>query len=217
MIENRHKTAKFSLSLLPFTVLWLLWALWQRSALLPVGTAAALIDSVAVKGVLWGLIPWLFLSRAKKLLVPRNELFSAPFPGLACVGLLCLTTAFLHTLRLLNGLQDTHILFDPMVLVFSLSAGVFEELAFRGYFFNRHAALMGFWPAALLNGALFTAYHYPGLLFGEGWAELLTPRTLLLFIMGVVFCWMFRKWHNLALNMTIHTVWDILSYLFCLV
>ena len=62
---------------------------------------------------------------------------------------------------------------------------------------------------------MFTLYHYPELLLGR-WQGLISWRALLIFGMGVVFCWMFKKWRNLALNMTVHTVWDVLSYLFCL-
>ena len=131
--------------------------------------------------------------------------------------LLCLSTAFLYTLRLLNGLQGSFVFFDPMFLVLSLSAGVLEELGFRGGLFRLYETAMGFWTAALLNGALFTLFHYPELILGGSWLRLVSLRALLIFAMGVVFCWMFHKWRNLALNMTVHTVWNVLSYLFCLV
>lgn len=75
---------------------------------------------------------------------------------------------------------------------------------------------IGFWPAAVTGGVLFTLYHYPELLFGGSFARLLSWRAGLIFVMGIVFSWMFRRWRNLALNMTVHTVWNILSYLFCI-
>lgn len=206
-------------SLVLFAGQWLLWGAWQLLAAprLPAGIGAALLDGVAAKALIWAFpfVPVLYGHKGKDIQI-SGELFRQPFPWLSCVVLLCLTTAFLYTVRLARGLADTHVIFDPMFLALSLSAGVLEEFAFRGGVFNLQEPAMGFWPAALLNGALFTLYHYPRLLFGGSWAVLVSWRGLLIFVMGVVFCWMFRKWRNLALNMAVHTVWDILVYLFCL-
>ena len=170
----------------------------------------AVVDSVAVKGAVW-LAPLLLFRRQ----LPLRDAFRGSFPWMACMVILCIVTAFLHTVRLLNGLQNTHVFFDPMYIVFSVSAGVIEELSFRGGFFRLHERQIGFWPAALVNGALFTLYHYSELLLGR-WQGLFSLRTLLLFAMGVIFCWMFKRWRNLELNMAVHTFWNIMSYLFCL-
>lgn len=198
---------------LVFALTWLSWAAWTLFAVprLPLSpVVGALIDSVAAKALVW-LLPLVLLRKLR-----RKELFQGSFPWLACLILLCASAVFLHTLRLLNGLLNTHVIFDPMFLVFSLSAGVLEELSFRGGFFEWIREKHGFWCAALLNGAMFTLYHYPELLLGQ-WQGLISLRAVLIFSMGVIFCWMYRRWRNLALNMTVHTVWDILSYLFCLV
>lgn len=207
------------LSVIIFIFQWLLWGAWQYFAVprLPAGTVMVLLDSTAVKCLFWAvpLVPLLYKYRAESYLAP-GELFSPPFPWLACTVLLCATTAFLYTVRLASGLLNTHSIFDPMFIVFSVSAGVIEEFSFRGVYFNMQEPTIGFLPAALLNGASFTLYHYPGLLYGESWAQLISWRALLIFVMGVVFSWMLKKWRNLALNMAVHTVWDILSYLFCL-
>lgn len=200
------------LPILVFILMWLIWAAWAMLAVpqLPMdAVTGALTDSVAVKVLVW-VLPLILLRKLR-----RKKLFQGRFPWFACLILLCATAAFLHTLRLLNGLQDTHVIFDPMMIVFSLSAGVLEELSFRGGFFDWMREKHGFWYAALLNGAMFTLYHYPELLLGY-WQGLLSLRTLLIFTMGVTFCWMYHRWRTLALNMTVHTVWDILSYLFCL-
>lgn len=206
--------------ILPFALfagLWLVWGVWQTFALphLSAGVPTALLDSVVIKGLVWA-APFALLFLLGKNKPTRSDLFRRPFPWLACVILLCLTTVFLYTVRLARGLVNTYVIFDPMFVVFSLSAGVFEEIAFRGGLYRMLESGVGFLPAALINGALFVIYHYPGLLFGESLMRLLSWRALLIFVMGVIFCWMFRKWRNLALNMTVHTVWDILSYLFCL-
>lgn len=204
--------------LLVFALMWAAWGFWELEPRLPYGAGSALIDSIVIKFLIWGL-PALLLLRFRKgasALLPFHELFAAPFPWFALLVLLCLTTAFLYALRLAAGLSSTFLLFEPIYLAFSLGAGVIEEFVFRGYFFNRQGAVLGFWSAALVNGALFTLYHFPGLLYGGPWAQLLSLRTPLVFFVGVAFCWMFSKWRNLALCMAVHTAWDVLSYLFCL-
>ncbi len=167
---------------------------------------SVLLDSILIKSFIWLLLPMLVF-RPKDLFVGR-------FPWLACLIILCAVTAFLHTVRLLNGLGNTYVFFDPIFIVFSVSAGVIEELSFRGAFYMSMEEL-GFWPASITDGFLFALFHYPSVLAGH-MQELFSLRSLLIFVMGVVFCWMFRKWRNLALNMTIHSAWNLLSYLFCL-
>lgn len=219
--------------------MWLLWAVWTLFLvpLLPDNTWMILLDNIGVKALIW-IGPLLCLKRLR-----FRELFRGKFPWLPCVALLCAATAFLHTVRLLNGLQESHVIFDPMMIVLSLAAGVIEELSFRGGFFTWEkdqlpATAVGhqddglalredvnaspkrqfdkvFWQAAILNGVMFTLYHYPELLRGQ-WQGLISLRALLIFTMGIVFCWMYKRWQNLALNMTVHTVWNVLSYLFCL-
>lgn len=197
-----------------YVICFSLWAVWQLFILphFSPGHLISVIDSVVVKAAVW-VVPVLLLSRRYGKF---KEMFSGKFPWLALVVLLCATTAFLYTVRLLNGLQNTHIIFDPMFILFSLSAGVLEELSFRGGFFRIQDKQFGVIPASLINGVMFTLYHFPGLLLGE-WRPVISLRGLLIFVMGVVFCLIYKKWRNLALNMAVHTVWDILSYLFCLV
>lgn len=220
---NRHRLTKpiFKLISAPglWLGLWLIWALWQQF-LLPQVQPYRLnvaVDLLLAKPVVWGALPCiLFLRRWKTGEKPVRDLFAKPFPVTACVILLCLTAAFLHTVRLVQGLGSTYAGLDWIAVLISLSAGVVEEFGFRGCIFTHQESWLGFWPAAVLNGAMFTLFHYPELLLGGSFAQLISWRGLLIFVMGIVFCWMFRKWRNLALNMVVHTVWDILSFLFCL-
>lgn len=202
-----------------FFGLYLMWALWQQFLLpqIPSPLAAVLLSICVIKPLVWGLFPCAHYYLQKGSL-PKNtaSIFAPPFPVLPCITLICLTTAFLHTIRLLLGLGNNIVFFDWMFILISLSAGVFEEYGFRGYFFNVQEPFMGFWPAAVLNAVMFTLYHYPEILFGASLSILISWRGLLIFCMGIVFCRMFHKWRNLALNMIVHTVWDILSFLFCL-
>jgi len=192
--------------------MWLagsLWTLFLIPELHYEVIIITILDSIVFKSLIW-VVPFFLMKKMQ-----WKELFGKPFPWLACLVFICITVAFLHTLRLLNGLQNTHLIFDPMIIVFSLSAGVLEELSFRGGFFAWQEHMAGFWPAAILNGVIFTMYHFPELLLGQ-WQGLISFRGGLIFMMGIVFCWMYKRWKNIALNMTVHTVWDIICYIFCL-
>ena len=213
------RACRAAFPLLLFAILWIAWAAWSCWLLprLPATTGTELLHSVVVKALLWVAPPLLLWRRSREMrFLPLSRLFAEPFPWLAALVLLCLSTAFLYTVRLLNGLQNTFVIFEPMMIILSVSAGVIEELSFRGGFFNLQEPALGFWPAALINGAMFVLLHYPELLFGGSWMQLISLRALLIFVMGVIFCWTFHQWKNLALNMTIHSAWNILSYLFCL-
>ena len=127
--------------ILLFLLMWLIWAVWSVIVLpyLPMGIITEILNSVAVKALVW-ILPLVFF--LKELNV--KSLFGASFPWLPCVILLCVVTVFLNTLRLLNGLQDTFIVFDPVFILTSVSAGVIEELSFRGGFFAAMESKIGF-------------------------------------------------------------------------
>lgn len=205
-------------NLLPYLTVYLLWAIWRQwgAALLPPGAGSALLEALVIKNALWLLpiLPAVLRAREESWLVPPRRLFAAPFPWPACLALLCGSAAFLHTVRIVTGNLSTIVFFTPVLAALSLCAGVTEELAFRGCIFNRQAAVLGVPGAAALNGLLFALIHYPGLIFGQEWGALFSLRTVLIFVMGVLFCLAFARWKNLALTISVHTVWNILSYWF---
>lgn len=205
-------------SLIPYLTIYFLWSFWRQwgASLLPPGAGSALLEAAVIKNVIW-LVPFLpvcLRGREIDWLVPLRLMFSAPFPWLACAALLCTSAVFLHTVRIATGNWNTIVFFEPVFVLLSLCAGVTEEIVFRGCLFNRQAVGLGIPRAAVLNGLLFAIIHYPGLLWGQGWGKLFSLRMLLLFAMGTLFCLAFAKWKNLALTMTVHTVWNILSYWF---
>lgn len=204
--------------LIPYLWVYLLWSLWRQwgAALLPPGAGSALLEAVVIKNVIWllPLLPAVLRTEETDWLIPPRRAFAAPFPWLPCLALVCASLAFLYTVRLAAGEGNTIVFFEAVFVALALCAGVTEELVFRGYLFNRQAAALGVPWAAAVNGALFALIHYPGLIWGRGWGELVSLRTLLIFVMGTVFCLAFAKWKNLALTMTVHTVWNLLSYWF---
>ena len=192
---------------------WLLWSVWQVFILpsLPNNWFTVFVDLFVAKSVIWVFPFLLFPGGIKRFL----SSFKRPIPWLVCLSVICLTVAFLYTIRVLNGLQNSKVLFDPLIIAISVSAGVIEEISFRFGFFECAEESLGMIFAAILNGVAFTVYHYPWIIVGRR-DGLISLRTLLIFIMGIVFCLMYKKWRSLLLVILVHTLWDIFSYLFCL-
>ena len=149
-------------------------------------------------------------------LEPPGRMFCTSFPFVPFVAMLCGTVCFLYTVRIANGLQEVAVTWSWSFLLLSVSAGAIEELFFRGFFFNRTATSLGVWGAAFLNGAAFALYHYPELFVRLEFAGIPSLRFLMLFVVGVIFCLAFAKWRNLLLIIIVHTVWNLISYLWAL-
>ncbi len=82
-----------------------------------------------------------------------------------------------------------------------LTSNVAEELAFRGYGFDRLIAWIGHWPAQLVTAVLFAIGH---LLMGWPWLAVLTgvPAGSLLF--GLVFV----RWRSLPAAIGVHVAFN---------
>ena len=196
---------------------WIWFACVMAAAILWSGQPdRALAADIGYKVAVWGIPAALLLwRRGVDCKFRLRELLRGSFPWLSAVIWLCITAAFLWTVRLATDRSNTHTLFQWGLVEVSVTAGVVEEVAFRGWLFNRQCAQMGPIPAAIVNGVLFFLYHYPGLLLGQVALGDISPlRVGTILVMGIVFCLMLYRRRSLWLNMLVHTVWDILAYLF---
>jgi membrane protease YdiL (CAAX protease family) len=81
-----------------------------------------------------------------------------------------------------------------------VGAPVAEELLFRGYVFGGLARRWGFWPAALLSGAIFSANH-------------LDPGSFLPFWgVGVLLAWLFWRTGSLWASIVMHLCFNAVSF-----
>lgn len=101
-----------------------------------------------------------------------------------------------------------------MQTVLAVSAAVIEEIAFRGFLFNRQLPDIGVLPAAVYNGVLFALFHFPQFLIGQHLGALVSFRFWLIVAMGGIFSLSFFRWKNLGMNIVIHSYWNLLSYIF---
>ncbi|HCU99757.1 MAG TPA: hypothetical protein DGL25_01045 [Dehalococcoidia bacterium] len=84
-------------------------------------------------------------------------------------------------------------------LVVILAAPFTEELLYRGLIFGG-LQRWGFWPAALISGAAFSAVHFE-------------PGSLIpFFIIGVTLAWLFWRRGNLWESVAFHMLFNTLSF-----
>jgi membrane protease YdiL (CAAX protease family) len=86
-----------------------------------------------------------------------------------------------------------------MVLAGTFVAPTVEELFFRGYVFRALAVRKGVFPAYVISAAIFALYHL------SGGSDLL-PITPILFIIGLLLCFAYRRTGNLLADITAHAV-----------
>jgi uncharacterized protein len=95
---------------------------------------------------------------------------------------------------------------NRLLMIFTLvTAGVVEELIFRGYIQSRLEILFrNPWPGIILSSALFALLH-----FGYGNAYQIAGP----FYIGFVFAVFYWKFKNLKVLILFHTLWDVLAML----
>lgn len=203
---------------LAYCISYGLWEAWHLmgGGFLPSDATASLAVATAVKALVWIGPILVVVGNDGELLLPLRALFRTNFPWFPTVVGLCLSTVFLHTVHILLTGIDTWGIYQPYWIFSSLVAAAIEEMAFRGLLFNGQAAVHGIGKAALMNGVLFAVYHYPEFLAGQSLSALFGLRFWVIVIMGVIFSWSFAKWKNLAMNIVIHYVWNMLCYWFAL-
>lgn len=89
----------------------------------------------------------------------------------------------------------------PMVIALVVLAPLGEELLFRGLILRGLVRRMGFWAAAAVSSALFTASHFD--------SYVLWPRTITLFATGMALAWVYRRrgyWGSVAAHATVNGI-----------
>lgn len=197
-------------------VIWAVWCLAEGTILPPGPYAAFAVKTVITVAVWLGPMVFFLLRRDDRWILSPWQLFAAPFPWLPLLAGLCIAACFLHTAHIILVGVNVWAIFQPIYVWISLAAAVVEELAFRGCFFNRQAAVHGVVKAALLNGVLFAVYHYPEFLVGRNLNAVFGFRFWMIAVMGVVFSCAFARWKHLGMTMVIHFVWNLLCFWFVL-
>lgn len=93
--------------------------------------------------------------------------------------------------------------YPVLILIASVTAGVCEELLFRGFIMTRMANIFGNKNLAiLLSSVLFAIGHYT---YGTV-VEVVNP-----FLIGLIFAATYFRYRNIKLIIALHIVWDIMA------
>jgi membrane protease YdiL (CAAX protease family) len=101
-----------------------------------------------------------------------------------------------------TGLLDHRSIVPLTVFMIVVVAPLTEEMFFRGFLLHGLWSRVGFWPAALISGALFSVIHLSG-----GNPGLLIPFT----IIGVLLAWLVRRTGSLWTPIAVHAIFNGVS------
>lgn len=177
---------------------------WVRDQLLGGGVPYWLdnmLIMVAFQTLFWGTIGFLLLGRVGLGLTaptrPREAWLASLLSGLALVGLLVPALA-------LSGALVWQFKFDTLLNVANLISNFEEELIGRGAILGLLLVVLGpkrVWLASLLQGTLFCQghEHYP------------LPLLLVVFVGGVLWCWMTIRYKSILPAWGSHMVADVVG------
>ncbi|MFD2871011.1 type II CAAX prenyl endopeptidase Rce1 family protein [Mucilaginibacter ximonensis] len=167
--------------------------------------------------VFWAevLLLWLYARKVEKqslLILPEKKRgFEFVVTAVVILYLLTIAAQILSAIPVLMGYhEDTtvmrqiaHIVKGRPVLIFfiSLTAGVCEEIIFRGYLLTRLSLLFkNQWAPVLLSSLLFAALHY----------KYNMPREYIFpFLIGVIFSIHYQRFGNIKPLIIVHFIIDV--------
>ena len=153
---------------------------------------------------------------AQRLRLTGFSAFGLWRPALAVIGCYVMVAVYAAIVNALDigALQPEstvpfEVLRHPMTIVLTgiaviVTAPLSEEIFYRGLIFGG-LQRWGFWPAALISGAVFSGVH-------------LDPGSLIpFFIIGVVLAWLFWRRGNLWESVAFHVLFNAASFSLLLV
>lgn len=102
-------------------------------------------------------------------------------------------------------------MYDLIITV--LTVGIFEESVFRGWFLNALAPFTGVFKANLISSVLFVFVHYPSWILHEYSTKLMISRSMMIFILSMIFGWTFIKSKSIWTGAIFHSCWDLISFM----
>lgn len=191
--------------------LLLVWGFYRMLFRLPVE-----IEELFIKPVVW-LAPIVYFLRKEKagissIGITLKNLFPALYISLA-LGVLFALEGLLINLVKYEGIDfSANLGENPFMLALglSLATAVSEEVAFRGYLFNRvWFALGSEWKANFITSTVWALIHVPIAVF---WWELSVAATLgyllLTTVFGIGSAYVFARTKNVASSVFLHVLWE---------
>ena len=170
--------------------------------------------------LIWSILGLLFLyarqGEVQKLLLWHNESYKSSFylKGIAALYLLTLAAGFISNIPDRLGWHDDNAMTHkmqavmqqhPVLLVFgAVTAGITEELIFRGYTISRLSLLIKNKHLPILISAfLFAMIHL-------GYKSI--KELIFAFLMGIIYGYHYQKYKNIYILIITHVLVDIIAF-----
>jgi membrane protease YdiL (CAAX protease family) len=174
------------------------------------------IEELIIKPLVW-LVPVYFLVKREKrgassVGITTKNLFPAIYISLILGILFAIEGVFINFIKY-KGVDFSANLASNSLFIslgISFATALSEEIAFRGYLFNRiWEAIGNEWKANLLTSVVWTLIHLPIAIF---WWELNLAGVLgylvLTLIFGIGSAFVFAKTKNVASSILLHVLWE---------
>jgi len=169
--------------------------------------------------IIWATLGLLFLyaryGEVQKFLLWNEEKYDWTFYVLWIIGLygLCFIAQFISAIPYLMGLREkspnmARLLqlmkqFPAFAMFTAITAGITEELFFRGYVMSRLALFFkNKHQQVLISAALFCAIHISYHLWRE---------TIFSFLIGLIFGYHYQRYRNIKVLMVVHFIVDAVA------
>ena len=198
-------------SLLLFVFIFLVWGLYRLLFKLPEE-----IEEMLIKPIVW-LVPVFYLLRkegkgVRSIGVTSKNLFPAIYSALILGVIFAVEGVFVNYLKYDQIRFEANIGTDFLLigLVISLATAISEEIAFRGFIFNRLLHVIGReWTANVFTTFMWLAVHLPIAIFWWEFDILGTIGYLLLtgaYSLGSGF--LFARTKNVSSSILLHLMWE---------
>lgn len=193
------------------TFLLIVWGFYRMLFKLPVE-----IEELFIKPLIW-LVPVYILVKKEKgslgsLGITLRNLFPSLYLALALGVLFALEAVIINFVKYESIDFSANLGQSPFLMALGLSfaTAISEELAFRGYLFNRVWHVLGNeWKANFLTSIVWALIHIPITMF---WWKLSFINTLLYLLLTTLFgigsAFIFARTKNVASSILLHVLWE---------
>ncbi len=193
-----------------FTYLLIVWGFYRLLFQFPDP-----LDELIVKPVIWLVPVFIFLRKEKlgmeSLGITMKKLFSSIYFAIALGALFAFEGFYINYFKGAGASALGNI--TPLALYFSLAlsfiTGVSEEIAFRGFIFNRLSFILkNEWYANIISSLGWTIIHVPQVIFD--WHLSLYQGSVylfLIFMFGFGASFIFSRTKNIVAPILLHIMW----------
>lgn len=212
MKEKFLNTQTIILSYLTFLVGWTIWTCCNN--IISINEYVNWAIGVVVYFIWWLLFAVFFIKRYNNnLMIPFKEMIYTK-PKIKILSPL-LVFAIVYNIGICffdsSGFGTKMNIYDLIVTV--LTVGIFEESLFRGWFLNAIAHFTSERKANFISSLLFLLAHYPSWIFHGYGVAIILSRSIMLYVLSLIFGWTFIKSRSIWTSTIFHSFWDLISFI----